>query len=245
MGEVKGVLLCGGEGTRLHPLTKVANKHLQRIGRKVMLDYPLEKMIEAGINKFHIIVGGENWSQVVKYCGSGKDRGIDISYSIQDQAGGIAEAIGLAKTFAGNDKICVILGDNMFDQSIRVNVKEFDECGFPSQAVLFTRRVDDPSRFGVLVRNKVGQPSDVIEKPKTDHGNEIITGIYMFTPDVFDIIKTIQPSARGELEVSDLNRWYVQGGCSKVVDLKGNWTDCGTFESLNEAERIVRERNGQ
>jgi len=245
MSEVKGVLLCGGDGTRLYPLTKVANKHLQRIGRKVMLDYPFEKMIEAGINKFHVIVGGENWAQVPKYLGSGKDRGIDISYSIQDKAGGIAEAIGLAQTFAGNDKICVILGDNLFDQSIRTEVKLFQECEFPSQCVLFTRRVKDPQRFGVLVKNEAGQAIDIIEKPTEDYGDEIITGIYMFTPDVFDIIKTIQPSARGELEVSDLNRWYVQSGFVKIEALNGNWTDCGTFESLEQAEKIIRERNGQ
>jgi glucose-1-phosphate thymidylyltransferase len=245
MSEVKGVLLCGGEGTRLYPLTKVANKHLQRIGKKVMLDYPFEKMIEAGIKKFHIIVGGENWAQVPKYLGSGKDRGVDISYSIQDKAGGIAEAIGLAETFAGNDKILTILGDNLFDMSLRTEVKLFAESDNPSESKLFSRRVKDPSRFGVLTRNETGQLKDIVEKPKEYLSDEILTGIYMYTPDVFDIIRTIQPSARGELEVSDLNRWYIQGGCASVVDMTGNWTDCGTFESLAEAERIVSERNGQ
>lgn len=236
---VKGVLLCGGEGTRLHPLTLVANKHLQRIGRKVMVDYPFEKLIEAGIDQIHVIVGGENWPPVIKYLGSGHDRKVNISYSIQDRPGGIAEAVGLARTFAGEDKVCIILGDNLFSMSIRQNVKIFDQSHKPSEAVLFSTEVDDPQRFGVVVRNDDDLMVDVIEKPKEPLSKEILTGIYMYTPDVFDVIKTCRPSKRGELEISDVNSWYARSGLATVVPMVGHWTDCGTFESLHRAERLV------
>lgn len=242
---VKGVLLCGGSGTRLHPLTTVSNKHLQRVGRKMMVDYPFEKLIEAGIDQIHVIVGGEHWPPVIKYLGSGHDRGVDVSYSIQDRAGGIAEAIGLCRTFAGDDKIVVILGDNLFDMSIRSIVKEFGESASESEAVLFSQRVKDPQRFGVLIRNgSEGKPIDIIEKPKEPPTDEILTGIYMFTPDVFDVIKTIRPSERGELEVTDVNRWYLTKGLARVIEMTGRWTDCGTFETLQTAERMVANGNG-
>ena len=239
MSKVKGVLLCGGEGTRLYPLTSVTNKHLQRIGKKLMVDYPFEKLIEAGITDIHVIVGGEHWPPVVKYLGSGADRGVNISYSIQDQPGGIAQAIGLARTFAGQDKICVILGDNLFDMSLRNSVKAFEQSQQESEAVLFTTHSDNPSRFGVLVREESGEPIKIIEKPSEPPSNEIVTGIYMYTPDVFDAIRTIKPSARGEMEVSDLNQWYLQKRAASAVKIEGHWQDCGTFETLHSAERKV------
>ena len=243
---VKGVLLCGGEGTRLHPLTLVANKHLQRIGRKVMVDYPFEKLIEAGIAQIHVIVGGEHWPPVIKYLGSGHERGVDISYSIQDRPGGIAEAVSLARTFAGEDKVCVVLGDNLFDMSLRPWVKYFGASEKDSEAVLFSKRVKDPQRFGVLLRSSEdsSQPVDIIEKPSDPPSDEILTGVYMFTPDVFDIIKTCRPSERGELEITDVNRKYIQKGVTTVVQMEGRWTDCGTFETLQQAERMVSEWNG-
>lgn len=238
MQEVKGVLLCGGEGTRLYPLTKVANKHLQRVGKKVMVDYPFEKLLEAGITKIHVIVGGENWSQVVKYLGSGKDRGVEISYSIQDKAGGIAEALSLAKVFAGDDKVCVILGDNLFDQSLREAVKDFQASTKKSEAVVFTKKTLTPERFGILYRDEAGQPIDIVEKPKDGKSDEAVTGIYMYTPDVFDIIKTIQPSQRGEYEITDVNRRFLKNGNLFSWQMEGRWTDCGTHETLKLAEEM-------
>lgn len=242
--KVKGVLLCGGEGTRLYPLTSVINKHLQRIGRKMMVDYPFEKMIEAGIEDIHVIVGGEHWASVVKYLGSGRERGVNVSYSIQDKAGGIAEAIGLAKVFAGNDKVCILLGDNLFDMSLRYYVKDFGESKELSEAWLFSIEAEKPERFGVLIRDGEGNPIDIIEKPNPAPSKEVLVGAYFYTPDVFDIIKTCRPSARGELEVTDLNRWYVKNGKAKITKMQGRWTDCGSFETLAIAEKMVSE-NGK
>jgi len=239
MPNVKGILLCGGEGTRLYPLTSVLNKHLQRIGRKFMLDYPFEKMIEAGITDIHVIVGGEHWASVVKYLGSGRDRGVNVSYSIQDKAGGIAEAIGLARTFAGNDKVCAILGDNLFDLNLRPFVKAFAEDSDPSKAFLFSAEVDKPEKFGVLIRDPEGNAVDIIEKPNPAPSKEVLIGVYFYTPDVFDIIKTCRPSARGELEVTDLNKRYVKNGCAVINKITGRWTDCGSFETLEIAEKMV------
>ena len=242
--KVKGVLLCGGEGTRLYPLTSVINKHLQRIGRKMMVDYPFEKMIEAGIEDIHVIVGGEHWASVVKYLGSGRDRGVNVSYSIQDKAGGIAEAIGLARAFAGNDKICVLLGDNIFDMSLRYYVKDFGDSKEVSEAWLFSTVVETPERFGVLIRDTNDKPVDIIEKPNPAPSKEILVGAYFYTPDVFDIIKTCRPSARGELEVTDLNRWYIKNGKAQIAKMNGRWTDCGSFETLAIAEKMILENGG-
>jgi len=222
----------------LYPLTKVANKHLQRVGRKVMVDYPFEKLLEAGITKIHVIVGGENWSQVVKYLGSGKDRGVEISYSIQDKAGGIAEALSLAKVFAGNDKVAVILGDNLFDISLRDYVRSFRESVKPSEAVVFTKETTTPERFGILYRDDAGKPTGIIEKPMDGKSKEAVTGIYFYTPDVFDIIKTIRPSERGEFEITDVNRFYLRNGNLATVKMHGKWTDCGTHETLRLAEQM-------
>lgn len=241
MKKVKGIILAGGEGTRLHPLTKVTNKHLQRIGRKLMIDHPYEKLIEAGITDIHVIVGGENWAQVVKYLGSGKERGVNISYSIQDQAGGIAEALSLARVFAGNDKVCVILGDNLFDISLRSYIKVFSESPVESECYLFTKEVIDPQRFGVLYRdgdNPDSSPVDIIEKPVSPRSHEAVAGIYFYTHDVFDIIKTVRPSERGEMEISDVNRWYVKNSVCIPIKMSGRWTDCGTHETLKMAEAM-------
>jgi glucose-1-phosphate thymidylyltransferase len=238
MQECRGILLCGGEGTRLYPLTRVANKHLLRIGKRVMVDYVYDKFLEAGISKLHVVCGGENWAQVPKYLGSGKDRGVEISYSIQDKAGGIAEALSLCKVFAGSDKVCVILGDNLFDISLREYVKDFAADDKKSQAYIFTSETKTPERFGILYRGDAGLPTDIIEKPVDGNSSEAVAGIYMYTQDVFDIIKTIRPSARGELEVTDVNRFYLKSGNLKAIKMDGKWTDCGTWESLKLAEQL-------
>ena len=237
--EVKGIILCGGEGRRLWPLTAVSNKHLQRVGRKMMVDYPLESLIEAGITKIHVVVGGEHWPPVIKYLGSGIGRGIQISYSVQDKAGGIAEALSLCRVFAGNDKVVVILGDNLFEMSLREAVEDFKDSVKPQEARLFTREACDPERFGVLVRDENGEPRSIVEKPNPAPSKEIVTGIYFYTPNVFDVIRTIRPSARGELEITDVNQWYVQNQKATIIKMSGSWTDCGTFESLERAEKLV------
>jgi glucose-1-phosphate thymidylyltransferase len=247
MQEVKGVLLCGGEGTRLKPLTYSVNKHLVRVGELPMVEYPLRKMIQAGIKNIHVVVGGENYPAVVKYLGSGARWNVRITYSIQDRSGGIAEALGMAEPFIKNDKMLVILGDNIFEQDLTSEVNRFCSATDEKQAVLFYRSSETPERFGVLKSEEKDGYSqrftDIIEKPKTFISNLIVVGIYFYTPDVFDIIKTLKPSDRNELEITDVNRLYIKFGLARVIPLSGNWTDCGTFDSLKRAEEQVKEFN--
>jgi len=232
---MKGVLLCGGEGSRLRPLTYSVNKHLIRIGDRPMVEYPLKKMIEAGIKNIHVIVGGENYPAVIKYLGSGARWGIRFTYSIQDRPGGIAEALGMAEPFVRDDKMMVVLGDNIFDMDMRKWVEEFDLLNLPRMAFLFSVTSEHPERFGVLKSDFDGV-IDIIEKPKEPPSNQIVTGIYFYTPDVFDIIKSLKPSERGELEITDVNRFYIKYRLFKLIRHIGNWTDCGTFDSLKAAE---------
>jgi len=241
---MKGVILAGGDGTRLYPLTYAVNKHLLRIGKAPMIEYPLRKMIEAGIKDIHVVTGGENYQGVVKYLGSGSRWNVRITYSIQDKAGGIAEALGLAKAFVGQDKMLVLLGDNVFDMNLTSSVNYFDDESAGGEALLFSHYSFAPNRFGVL-KFKGDRVIDVIEKPEKFMGNLVLAGIYMFTPDVFDVIKCLIPSKRGELEISDVNRHYIMIENFRVVPLKGSWTDCGTFETLMDAEQQVRLENEQ
>lgn len=237
--EVKGVLLCGGEGTRLRPLTHSVNKHLIRVGQLPMVEYPLRSMIGAGVKNFHVVVGGENYPAVIKYLGSGSRWGVRITYSIQDTSGGIAEALGMAEPFVGKDKMLVVLGDNIFNLDLKEYVTYFSKSDKEREAVLFSRFSKTPERFGVLKYDLQGRAEDVIEKPRDFISDKILVGIYMFTPDVFDIIKTLKPSERGELEITDVNRLYIKFGYSKIVNFEEDWTDCGTFDTLADAEEQV------
>jgi len=232
---MKGIILAGGSGTRLRPLTIATNKHLLRIGKSPMIEYPLSRLIEAGIDNIHVVTGGENYQGVVKYLGSGSRWGVRITYSIQDEAGGIAQALALAEPFVDGDKMVVILGDNIFETSLRNYVEDFKESPVQSEAVLFFQKSDTPHRFGVL-KFEQSRVVDVIEKPKDPPSNKILTGIYMYTPDVFKIIGTLKPSGRGEYEISDVNRYYIKGQSALFAELEGSWTDCGTFETLMKAE---------
>jgi len=239
--KVKGVLLCGGSGTRLLPLTRATNKHMIRIGDRLMLDYPIERLIEADVRDIHVIIGGEHFDGIVKYLGSGADRGCRFTYSMQTEAGGIAEAIGMAESFCGDDKIVVMLGDNVFSFPISVEVNDFRGSKCPSECRLFFTHSDTPERFGCIEYDE-GSPKDIVEKRTPAPSNDILTGMYMYTPDVFEYIKTIERSARGELEVTDLNRIYMHNDHSEFImhPLKGWWSDCGTFESIWKAEQLVR-----
>jgi len=237
--NIKGVLLAGGEGTRLRPLTIATNKHLLRVGKLPMIQHPLSKMIEAGIVDIHVVTGGENYQGVVKYLGSGSQWGVKISYSIQDNAGGIAEALGLARAFIGDDRMLVILGDNVFTMSLKKQVAEFRDNMAECKAILFVDKSDTPNRFGVLKYDRGGNIVDILEKPKKAPSRDIVTGIYMYTPDVFQVIKTLKPSGRGELEITDVNRTYIQTKRLKIVHMSGDWTDCGTFDTLLKAESQV------
>lgn len=236
--RVKGILLAGGEGTRLRPLTYAVNKHLLRVGKLPMIQYPLAKLIEAGITDIHVVTGGENYQGVVKYLGSGSRWDVRITYSIQDEPGGIAQALALAEPFVGNDKMVVILGDNIFDMSLKEPVEQFREDTHNCRAVFFTQVSDTPNRFGVI-KYKDGKIFDILEKPKIAPSNDIVTGIYMYTPDIFQVIRTLKPSKRGEYEITDANRIYIKTELAKTIKMRGKWSDCGNFDTLMKAEAQV------
>lgn len=235
---MKGVLLCGGEGTRLRPLTEVVNKHLIRVLDLPMAEYPLRKMIEAGIRDFLIVSGGENFAAVVKYFGSGAKWGVRIMHAIQDQPGGIAQAIGLAESFVGQDKFMVCLGDNIWRQNLRSDVLYFDLMG--RGATFFSSKTETPERFGVLQLDRNMHPIDIIEKPKEYVSDQAVAGIYLYSPGVFDLIRDLRPSRRGELEVTDVNRQYIIKGDARIVELEGWWSDCGTIETLLRTEEKLK-----
>ena len=230
---MKGIILAGGTGSRLFPLTKVTNKHLLPIGNKPMIYYPIEKLIDAGITEILIVTGVEHMGDVVGLLGSGKEFGCAFTYKVQDEAGGIAQALGLAKHFVGNDSIAVILGDNIFQDSLAHSVQSFKKG-----ARLFLKQVEDPERFGVatIQENKIVK---IVEKPKVPDSNYAVTGIYMYDSQVFRFIENCSPSARGELEISDVNNFYVESDQCEFDVFKGWWTDAGTFQSLAKASSLV------
>jgi glucose-1-phosphate thymidylyltransferase len=233
---MKGIILAGGTGSRLFPLTKVTNKHLLPVARKPMIYHPIEKLIEIGIQEILIVTGVEHMGDVVSLLGSGKDFGCRFTYKVQDEAGGIAQAMGLAETFANKDLLAVILGDNVFKD----NLKPFADA-FKKQkkgARILIKEVSDPQRFGV-VELKDGEIVSIEEKPKKPKSNYVITGIYFYDHQVFDIIRKLKPSGRGELEISDVNRAYLKKGGLGYDVLSGWWTDAGTFESLERATLLA------
>jgi glucose-1-phosphate thymidylyltransferase len=233
---LRGVVLAGGTGSRLKPLTKVTNKHLLGVGQKPMIYYPIEKMTSAGIDEILIVTGVEHMGDVVGLLGSGKDFGCRFTYKVQDEAGGIAQALALAEGFAQEEAIVVILGDNIFHAGLREYAEKFKSQGNGARVLL--KEVDSPSRFGVaeIAGEKV---VNIEEKPENPKSNYVVTGIYFYDAAVFDIIKTLKPSARDELEISDVNNAYIAKGQLTYDILDGWWTDAGTFESLNRANELV------
>jgi glucose-1-phosphate thymidylyltransferase len=236
---LRGVILAGGTGSRLRPLTKVTNKHLLPIGRKPMIFYPIEKLTSIGVEEILIVTGVEHMGDVVSLLGSGKDFGCRFTYKVQDEAGGIAQALALAENFANELLLAVILGDNIFQSSLKDHAARF--ISQKTGARLLLKQVPDPQRFGVaeISHGKVIGIEEKPGKPKSDYA---ITGIYFYDACVFDIIRMLKPSARGELEISDVNSAYVAKGQLAYDILDGWWTDAGTFESLIRAnELVVRE----
>ncbi|MCA1828154.1 MAG: sugar phosphate nucleotidyltransferase [Myxococcales bacterium] len=236
---MKGVILAGGTGSRLYPLTKVTNKHLLPVGHEPMIFHPVKKLTEAGIDEICIVTGIEHMGDVVNLLGSGKDFGCRFTYKVQDEAGGIAQALGLARNFAGSDLVCVILGDNIFEDSIAPYVAAFREQGRGARLLL--KQVHDPQRYGVaeVDGSKVVR---IVEKPKVPKSDLAVVGIYFYDSEVFDIIVTLKPSARGELEITDVNNHYLRAGMLQCDRIQGWWTDAGTFESLATANELVRPR---
>lgn len=235
---MKGIILAGGTGSRLHPLTKVTNKHLLPVYDKPMIYYPLMTLVDAGVTDILIISGSEHSGHFINLLGSGREFGVTLSYEIQDEAKGIADALRIAEKFSQGEKIIVILGDNIFEQNIKEFVETFEvqEKG----AMIFLKEVKDPKRFGVaeVVGSSV---TSITEKPADPKSNLAVTGLYMYDFEVFSIIKSLQPSARGEYEITDVNNAYIAQSTLTFSTLSGYWTDAGTFESLFEANKLVRE----
>lgn len=231
---MKGIILAGGTGSRLYPLTKVTNKHLLPVGNKPMIYYPIEKLIRSEIEEILIVTGTEHMGDVVNLLGSGKDFKCRFTYKVQDEAGGIAQALGLAENFIGDDSMTVILGDNIFETSLDKALKNYPGSG----GQILLQKVEDPERFGVaeLDGEKI---MGIEEKPDQPKSNYAVTGIYMFDAAVFDLIKTLTPSNRGELEITDVNNHYIKKGEMRYSILGGWWTDAGTPESYKIANQLA------
>jgi len=236
---VKGIILAGGLGMRLSPLTKITNKHLLPVYNKPMIYYPLTTLINAGIDDILIVTGGNNAGDFLRLLGNGKEFGLKhINYTYQEGEGGIAEALGLAEFFAKKEKICVILGDNIIEKNIIGAVKAFNKQREGAKILL--KEVPDPQRFGVpeLEGDRIIR---IEEKPHIPKSKYAVTGIYMYDHSVFDIIKPLKPSERGELEITDVNNAYIERGTMTYDILDGWWSDAGTFDSLLHASRLVAE----
>jgi glucose-1-phosphate thymidylyltransferase len=235
---MKGIILAGGLGTRMSPLTRITNKHLLPIYDKPMIYYPIRTLVNAGIRDILLVTGGNNAGDFLRLLGNGKkDFGLDhINYTYQEGEGGIAAALSLAEFFADQETICVVLGDNIIEKNINTAVERFKNQ--KAGAKILLKEVSDPQRFGVprLDDNRV---VEIIEKPDKPPSNYAVIGIYMFDNTVFDIIKTLKPSGRGELEITDVNNAYIKRGTMTYDILDGWWTDAGTFDSLLKASTLV------
>ena len=236
---MKGIILAGGLGTRLRPLTKVTNKHLLPIFDRPMIFYPLQTLVEAGITDIMVVTGGNNAGDFLRLLGNGREFGLHhLHYAYQQGEGGIAEALSLAEFFAGEDSVCVVLGDNIVECSIRPHLENFKKQGGGAKILL--KKVPDPQRFGVPVLEN-GRVSKICEKPKVAPSEYAVTGIYMYDARVFNIISTLEPSDRHELEITDVNNRYIEWGEMTYDILQGWWTDAGTVESLWKATSLVAE----
>jgi glucose-1-phosphate thymidylyltransferase len=231
---MKGIILAGGTGSRLYPLTKVTNKHLLPVYDKPMIYYPLQTLMDAGIKDIMIVSGRGHAGHFLELLGSGADFGVHFTFEIQEQAGGIAQALGLAEDFADKEDVAVILGDNIFQDNVNKAVESFK-----SGARIFLKEVPDAKRFGVaeIKGNKI---ISIEEKPARPKSNLAVTGLYIYDPGVFEIIRTLKPSGRGELEITDVNNEFIRLGKMDFSMLYGYWSDAGTFESLFRASELVR-----
>ncbi len=229
---LRGVILAGGKGTRLGELTKVTNKHLLPVGPFPMVYHPLKKMVGAGIKDILLVSGTEHMGDFVELLGSGRAYQCSLTYRVQDEAGGIAQALGLAELFCHEVRSLVILGDNIFQDSLAAFVAAAEKK--PNHAWVMLKRVHDPQRYGVA-EVKGDSIVSIEEKPKKPKSDYAVAGIYLYPPDVFGVIKTLKPSGRGELEITDVNRYYLEQGRLGFRPLEGYWTDAGTLESLAHA----------
>ncbi len=236
---MKGILLAGGNGRRLGYLTEVTNKHLLAVYDKPMIFFPLQTLLACGIRDILIISGRDHVGGFLRLLGSGEQFGARFSYKVQDSAGGIAQALGLARDFVGTDTCAVILGDNVFEDDMSMHVTSFEKNGSGAGAHIFLKETENAARFGVaeLDGNRV---LNIEEKPLQPKTNYAVTGFYLYDATVFDIIEKLAPSGRGELEITDVNNAYIAAGTMTATILQGDWTDAGTFESLHHANVLAR-----
>ena len=240
---MKGVILAGGKGTRLYPLTKITNKHLLPVYDQPMIYYPIQTLVDAGIRDILIVTGGNYAGDFLQLLGNGRQFGLtSLNYTYQEGEGGIADALSLAEHFADNEKLCVILGDNIIEKGIHNAVEDFrrQENG----AKILLKEVPDPERFGVAEIHK-GHVVKIEEKPKSPRTNYAVTGVYLYDSTVFDKIRALEPSARGELEITDVNNAYIREAALSFAFLDGWWTDAGTFDSLLRAANLVAQSRRQ
>lgn len=239
---LKGVILAGGLGTRLSPLTKITNKHLLPVYDRPMIYYPIQTLVNAGIKDILIVTGGNHAGEFLRLLGNGAEFGLKhINYTYQEGEGGIADALRLAEHFAAGDRVCVVLGDNLIQGNVRGAAEAFRQQ--KSGARILLKEVDDPQRFGVarFTDDASGRVAEIIEKPADPPSNAAVIGIYFYDSWVFDIIRTLKPSRRNELEITDVNNAYLRAGLLEHSMLDGWWTDAGTFESLHRASNLVQQ----
>ncbi len=237
---MKGVILAGGSGSRLYPLTRITNKHLLPVYNQPMIYFPIQLLVGAGIDRILIVTGGNHAGEYLPLLGNGSAFGLKhLDYTFQERAAGIADALGLARHFVGGDDICVLLGDNIFEFSIRPTVERFERQGGGARVLL--ARVDHPEHYGVPVF-KDGQIERIEEKPKAPASSYAVTGCYLYDNLVFEVVKGLEPSARGELEITDVNNAYLRRGRLQHDVVEGYWGDCGeSFDSLLRANTLVAE----
>jgi len=236
---VKGVVLAGGTGSRLSPLTKVTNKHLLPIYDEPMIYYPLRMLVDAGISDIMVVTGGNSAGDFLKLLGNGEEFGLQqMQYGYQKGAGGIAEALGLTRYFVGDDDVVVVLGDNLLEHSIAGAVDRFREQGGGARVLL--KQVHDPERFGVA-EIEDSRIARIVEKPAEPRSDLAVIGVYMYDNSVFSFIEGLAPSERGELEITDVNNAYLARGDLRHEVIDGWWTDAGTFESLHHASKLVHQ----
>lgn len=235
--SIRGVILAGGKGTRMGELTKVTNKHLLPVGPWPMVYHPLKKLAGCGIQEILLVSGTDHMGDFVELLGSGREHGCRLTYRVQDEAGGIAQALGLAEHFCTGSRAVVLLGDNIFRDPLVGLVEKASSR--PDWAWIGLKQVPDPGRYGVaeLDGDKV---TAIVEKPKEPKSDLAVIGIYIYPPDVFSVVKTLKPSGRGELEITDVNNYYLKQGRMGFVTLDGYWTDAGTLDSLDYANELVR-----
>ena len=235
--SIRGVILAGGKGTRMGELTKVTNKHLLPVGPYPMVYHPLKKLTGAGLSEILLVSGTEHMGDFIELLGSGKDHRCRLTYRVQDEAGGIAQALGLAEHFCTGSRSLVLLGDNIFRDPLISLVEKANSR--PDWAWIGLKEVHDPGRYGVAELDGDNVVS-IVEKPKEPKSNLAVVGIYVYPPDVFNVIKTLKPSGRGELEITDVNNHYLSQGRMGYSVLDGYWTDAGTLDSLDTANELVR-----